>query len=426
LGGTNYYRYARGNPITGVDPLGLDTLVYKGGVLTHYDSNGNVVGNYPATSGVPGVTDPSIPNQGPIPEGRYTVNPSEISPAGFFRRYLDPRDWGEYRVPAHPDAGTETFGRSGFFIHGGKDPGSAGCIDVGRGDKCAGSKNIEDRELLTATDPLQNITTFAYTPQGQLKTVTDPGTRTTTLAIDDVVARYTQAGARTYLSDALGSAFALAKDDQSIQAFYAYSPYGEAQVLGDDEGNPIQYTARENDQTGLYFYRARYYDPVLKRFISEDPIGTRAGPNFYKFVNNNPVLFTDPTGLICLYRQSTGRLVCYDYTTGWPPYVDTSGYSGAGAGRDNPNMQDVVDVGPIPQGCWRVGAPTGSRGTGPYSLPLTPLPDNDVFNTPRDPNSFLIHGPNASRPNDSSSGCPVIDRPSRQAIPTGEIFCVTP
>src|SRR6266516_869780 len=172
--------------------------------------------------------------------------------------------------------------------------------------------------------------------------------------------------------------------------------------------------------------RARYYDPVLKRFISEDPIGTRAGPNFYKFVNNNPVLFTDPTGLICLYRQSTGRLVCYDYTTGWPPYVDTSGYSGAGAGRDNPKMQDVVDVGPIPQGCWRVGAPTGSRGTGPYSLPLTPLPDNDVFNTPRDPNSFLIHGPNASRPNDSSSGCPVIDRPSRQAIPTGEIFCVTP
>ncbi len=118
----------------------------------------------------------------------------------------------------------------------------------------------------------------------------------TTLAIDDVVARYTQAGARTYLTDALGSVLALAKDDQSIQAFYAYTPYGEATTLGDDEGNPIQYTARENDQTGLYFYRARYYDPVLKRFIQEDPIGLLAGANSYSYVGGNPVSYADPTG----------------------------------------------------------------------------------------------------------------------------------
>jgi RHS repeat-associated protein len=243
--------------------------------------------------------------------------------------------------------------------------------------------------------------------------------------LDEVIARYTNAGARTYLTDALNTVLAQTREDQSVQNFYAYSPYGEASTLGDNEGNAIQYTARENDNTGLYFYRARYYDPVLKRFISEDPIGMTAGLNFYKFVNNNPVSFTDPTGLICMFSQTSGGLVCTDETTGWP-YVDTTGYSGAGAGRNNPNMQDIVDVGPIPQGCWIVGAPTGSRGTGPYSLPLTPLPGNDVFNTPRDPNSFLIHGPNANRPNDSSNGCPVIDRPSRQAIPIGEIFCVTP
>ncbi len=48
---------------------------------------------------------------------------------------IDPRDWGEYRVPAHPNEGTNTLGRSGFFIHGGKTPGSAGCIDVGDADK---------------------------------------------------------------------------------------------------------------------------------------------------------------------------------------------------------------------------------------------------------------------------------------------------
>ncbi len=65
---------------------------------------------------------------------------------------------------------------------------------------------------------------------------------------------------------------------------YAYSPYGETSTLGPDEGNPIQYTGRENDGTGLYYYRARYYDPVLKRFVSEDPIGMEAGPNFYAYV----------------------------------------------------------------------------------------------------------------------------------------------
>src|SRR6266513_5643548 len=78
---------------------------------------------------------------------------------------------------------------------------------------------------------------------------------------------------------------------------YAYSPYGEATALGVDEGNPIQYTARENDQTGLYYYRARYYDPVLKRFISEDPIGLGGGLNTYSYVGGVPTGRVDPTGL---------------------------------------------------------------------------------------------------------------------------------
>jgi RHS repeat-associated protein len=119
----------------------------------------------------------------------------------------------------------------------------------------------------------------------------------TGLAIDDVIARNTSAGARTYLTDALASVIALARDDQSIQNYYSYSPYGEVAVMGDDEGNSIQYTGRENDRTGLYFYRARYYDPILKRFISEDPIGLAGGGNVYSYVDGNPVGANDPTGL---------------------------------------------------------------------------------------------------------------------------------
>jgi RHS repeat-associated protein len=119
----------------------------------------------------------------------------------------------------------------------------------------------------------------------------------TGLAIDEVIARYTAQGARSLLTDALGSVILAAKEDGSVQTAYGYSPYGETQVMGTDEGNPVQYTARENDGTGLYYYRARYYDPTLKQWASEDPIGIAGGLNVYNYVERNPVSFTDPDGL---------------------------------------------------------------------------------------------------------------------------------
>jgi len=69
--------------------------------------------------------------------------------------------------------------------------------------------------------------------------------------------------------------------------------------------NPFQYTARESDtETGLYYYRARYYDQSNGRFISEDPIEFDGGKNFYAYVENEPTGFIDPRGL--------------DDTPGWP------------------------------------------------------------------------------------------------------------
>ena len=62
--------------------------------------------------------------------------------------------------------------------------------------------------------------------------------------------------------------------------------------------NPLQYTGRELDpETGLLFYRARYFDPADGRFISEDPIGFAGGENFYRYVKNAPTLSIDPLGL---------------------------------------------------------------------------------------------------------------------------------
>jgi len=144
------------------------------------------------------------------------------------------------------------------------------------------------------------------------------------LAIDEVLARYAPSGNETLLTDALNSVIAQARDDQSVGNFYSYSPYGETTTLGTDDGNSLQYTGRENDRTGLYFYRARYYDPVLKRFISEDLMGLAAGLNFYAYVRGNPVTRRDPNGLVdfcdetgcyinqpdsCIYDPTT----CNDY-----------------------------------------------------------------------------------------------------------------
>jgi RHS repeat-associated protein len=59
----------------------------------------------------------------------------------------------------------------------------------------------------------------------------------------------------------------------------------------------VQFTGREQDSTGLYYYRARYYNPVLQRFIAEDPLGFGGSDvNLHAYTFNNPTNFTDPGG----------------------------------------------------------------------------------------------------------------------------------
>jgi RHS repeat-associated protein len=59
--------------------------------------------------------------------------------------------------------------------------------------------------------------------------------------------------------------------------------FGSTTISG-SSWNALQYTGRENDGTGLYYYRARYFSPILQRFISEDPIGFEGGIDLYAYV----------------------------------------------------------------------------------------------------------------------------------------------
>jgi RHS repeat-associated protein len=147
------------------------------------------------------------------------------------------------------------------------------------------------------------------------------GTDTTylrTLGIDEALTRTDPTSSRFSLGDALGSTVALTDATGATPTSYTYAPFGDTAVTGASSANPFQFTGRENDGTGLYYYRARYYDPTRSRFISEDPIQLRGGLNFYQYAANSPAIFRDPSGLLVqgIYNKRTGRLTVTDLDTG--------------------------------------------------------------------------------------------------------------
>jgi RHS repeat-associated protein len=107
-----------------------------------------------------------------------------------------------------------------------------------------------------------------------------------------------------FLPDHLGSIVGTASGSSSVSR-YRYKPFGETELA--EGGLPrFGFTGREYDpETGLYFYRARYYDPTLARFISEDPLGLAGGINPYVYAGNDPVNNRDPFGLECTNTQAS-------------------------------------------------------------------------------------------------------------------------
>jgi len=138
----------------------------------------------------------------------------------------------------------------------------------------------------------------------------------TGLAVDEYFTRTDAAGARNYLLDALGSSVALTDASGTVQTEYTYEPFGNLTTSGATTSNPFAFTGREADGTGLYFYRARYYDPAGGRFISEDPIGFEGGINFYGYAFNSPTNLRDPSGksagtVAIPILEGLGALICF-------------------------------------------------------------------------------------------------------------------
>ncbi len=192
-----------------------------------------------------------------------------------------------------------------------------------------------ENRLTQVVNPSVGTTTFKYDPFGRRIQKSGP-LGTTNFVYDEnnlleevgnagsVLARYTQgpgidqplaelrSGITSYYQqDALTSVTSLSDSAGALANTYTYDSYGKLNASTGTVVNPFQYTGREFDQeTTIYFYRARYYDPSVGRFASEDSIGFAGGNNFYRYVLNRPNDFADPAGLAPNCSMTPAGLQC--------------------------------------------------------------------------------------------------------------------
>jgi RHS repeat-associated protein len=109
----------------------------------------------------------------------------------------------------------------------------------------------------------------------------------------------TQAGTYYFLNDHLGTPRIIIDESGQIVWQAAYLPFGKAQVTTETVENHFRLPGQYFDEeSGLHYYWHRYYDPKTGRYLTPDPIGLEGGINLFVYVQNDPVNFVDPDGLI--------------------------------------------------------------------------------------------------------------------------------
>ncbi len=147
-------------------------------------------------------------------------------------------------------------------------------------------------------------TRYIYDAGGNLLAEADGSNNITTYYIHGagLLAMVTPANAiYPYHFNAVGSTIALTDSGQNMVNKYSYDSFGNiATNQVENVPQPFKFVGQYGVMTepnGFYYMRARYYDPEVGRFISEDPIGFEGGINLYAYASNNPLLLIDPLGL---------------------------------------------------------------------------------------------------------------------------------
>src|SRR3989441_5337281 len=122
------------------------------------------------------------------------------------------------------------------------------------------------------------------------------------LNIDEPLAMLRSGATSYYHADGLGSVTSLSTPAGVLSNTYTYDSFGKLTASAGSVANPLRYTAREFDsETGLYFYRARYLDAPLGRFLAEDRDRYNLERSLYPYADNNPVTEIDPNGLHAIF-----------------------------------------------------------------------------------------------------------------------------
>jgi RHS repeat-associated protein len=228
---------------------------------------------------------------------------------------------------------------------------------------------------------------FAYDDDNLIEETNSSGTVVARYAetenIDEPLAMLRSSATSYYEQDGVGSVTSLSNAAGALAQTYAFDSFGNLTASTGSVTNPFRYTARDFDtETNLQFSRARYYDPVSGRFLSEDPLAFDASLNFYSYVSNSPTSFNDPFGLAeCVYSISQHTLVCTSNFVPpvgptWSVQVGPGGvHSGDPGGcRDNPKCANNWGSGPIQPGRFKMNFDNRPehQGWGDYRLEPSP------------------------------------------------------
>jgi len=172
-GDTNLYVYVGIDPINATDPTGLTRLFFDidAGILFVDPEDGRQVYEIKATSGDP---DRDCMNRsackdkdaGPIPSGKYKIKPRSKKPFGVHEHRAPGEDWGSFRTRLIPSGATRReitrMGRdpNTFYLHGGSEKGTEGCVDVGGGRN--GNATTERLLQDLILDPDNNVPFVAF------------------------------------------------------------------------------------------------------------------------------------------------------------------------------------------------------------------------------------------------------------------------
>jgi RHS repeat-associated protein len=222
------------------------------------------------------------------------------------------------------------------------------------------------------------------------------------VGIDDPMTMLRAGTTSFYQADALGSVTSLSNLAGALANTYSYDSFGKLTASTGTLTNAYGFTGRELDlETDLYYYRFRYYDQNVGRFVSEDPGRFPGGINFYSYVENDPVDLVDPFGF-CPWQIHTRPLKGLPMLPHYYFYNTQTGQS-MGLGPAAGVSGGTVAGTPVP-GTWETNEKPGHE--------VLPVPDwacncvsRKVKNPGKPPNYCTYQGNGAHNPNPVCTNC---------------------